>query len=146
MTIVTGFAFDTYEREIERFGGPAGANAAEEVFCADSRAVAGLLALRTGGPLVIEPDVLAVLSLDDLLSALGLNIADRTEWCRHHVSPRIDAGRDYRERKVALRAMLADPAWLSRQPGGVEAQGILAARRAGAGCARSSAGRPCARR
>ena len=124
------FAFDTYEREIERFGGPAGANAAEEVFCADSRAVAGLLALRTGGPLVIEPDVLAVLSLDDLLSALGLNIADRTEWCRHHVSPRIDAGRDYRERKVALRAMLADPAWLSRQPGGVEAQGILAARRA----------------
>lgn len=33
------FAFDTYEREIERFGGPAGTAAAETMFAADSAAV-----------------------------------------------------------------------------------------------------------
>jgi lantibiotic biosynthesis protein len=39
------FAFDTYDREIERYGGDEATAAAECVFAADSRAVAELLAL-----------------------------------------------------------------------------------------------------
>ena len=37
------FAVDTYERELERYGGPEGMAAAEDLFAADSRCVAGLL-------------------------------------------------------------------------------------------------------
>jgi lantibiotic biosynthesis protein len=41
--ICARFVLDTYEQEIERFGGPAGMAAAEEIFAADSRAAAQLV-------------------------------------------------------------------------------------------------------
>ena len=37
------FAVDIYERELERYGGPDGFAAAEDLFVADSRCVAALL-------------------------------------------------------------------------------------------------------
>jgi len=47
------FTFDVYEREIERYGGPVGIEAAKQFFCADSTTVVEMLALlharRKGG-------------------------------------------------------------------------------------------------
>ena len=73
------FAFDTYEREVERYGGAAGIALAEELFAADSRAVARILRVAA------EPDApdrtaLAVLSVDALLDALGMDAAARIAW------------------------------------------------------------------
>jgi thiopeptide-type bacteriocin biosynthesis protein len=42
-------SLDTYERELERYGGEAGIDNAEEIFCADSEATTELLALLTRG-------------------------------------------------------------------------------------------------
>ena len=45
------FVFDTYDREMERYGGPAGTQLAESIFAADSRTVSELIYLIQEGVL-----------------------------------------------------------------------------------------------
>lgn len=125
----TGFAFDTYEREVERYGGERGMQAAEAVFVADSPAVADLLHLNRQGGLSFDVVTLAVLSIDDLLDALGLDAEERTEVYRDAGAPSPEGGKDYRGRQRELRRLLgqsgaADP------PRGDALAAVLAARRA----------------
>ncbi|WP_414168167.1 lantibiotic dehydratase [Streptoverticillium reticulum] len=116
---------DTYDREVERYGGPAAMPLAEALFGVDSTAVADLLHLAPG------PDrtLLAVRTVDDLLAALGLDEAERLAWYRERSADRRAGGRDYRARQVELRAVLTDPGWPKAQPGGAEAADVLARRR-----------------
>ncbi|MET0834908.1 MAG: thiopeptide-type bacteriocin biosynthesis protein, partial [Actinomycetota bacterium] len=123
------FAIDTYEREVERYGGPEGMTAAEELFGADSRCVAGLLGCLRGG-LGLDRVGLAVVTTDDLLDALGLDPRRRLEWCGGRVADRRASGPEHRRRKVVLRPLLTDPRRLASVPGGREALGHLADRRA----------------
>src|SRR4029079_14096276 len=74
--------FDTYEREIERYGGLAAMQAAEAVFAADSAAVVEHLRLARGDLGAFDRTALAVLSIDELLASLGLDAARRLEWYR----------------------------------------------------------------
>ncbi|OBF38921.1 hypothetical protein A5724_08975 [Mycobacterium sp. ACS1612] len=97
------FSIDTYERELDRFGGPDSLAAAEQFFCADSAAVSDLLA---GGEM--EPLPTAVMTVDAMLNGLGLNRRERAEWCAARSGPRSESGADYREWKQLLRPMLAD--------------------------------------
>jgi thiopeptide-type bacteriocin biosynthesis protein len=106
------FSFDTYDRELERYGGAEGTSAAESVFTADSRAVAALLRLLQGHALTMDRTMLAVFTIDDLLAALGLDEAERLAWYRAGVTARQEAGDEYRRRKVPLRQLLGDPASL----------------------------------
>jgi len=123
------FSFDTYDRELERYGGAEGTAAAESVFAADSRVVAELLRLIQGHALTMDRTMLAVLTVDDLLAALGLDEAERLAWYRAGVNARQEAGDEYRRRKVPLRQLLGDPVGLLAEPGGAEVARILAARR-----------------
>ncbi len=123
------FAVDTYEREVERYGGPEGMAAAEELFAADSRCVAGLLGCLRGG-LGLDRVGLAVVTVDDLLDALGLDPRRRLEWCGGRVADRRASGPEHRRRKAILRPLLADPRRLGSVPGGREVLGLLAERRA----------------
>jgi hypothetical protein len=79
--------FDTYDRELERFGGTAGTAAAEAIFGADSRAVIEMLRLSRDGLLGIDMTFLAVLSVDGLLTGLGSSEAERLDWYRDRVAP-----------------------------------------------------------
>ncbi|HEV2895951.1 MAG TPA: lantibiotic dehydratase, partial [Actinomycetota bacterium] len=122
------FAVDTYEREVERYGGPEGMAAAEDLFAADSRCVAALLGrLRDG--LGLDRVGLAVLSTDDLLDALGLDPVRRLEWCTGRVADRRASGAEHRRRKATLRPLLADPQRLASVPRGREVLDHLAERR-----------------
>jgi thiopeptide-type bacteriocin biosynthesis protein len=123
------FAVDTYEREVERYGGPEGMAAAEELFCADSRCVAALLGCLRDG-LGLDRVGLAVLTTDDLLDALGLDQRRRLEWCAGRVADRRASGPEHRRRKATLRPLLADPQRLASVPGGREVLDHLAERRA----------------
>ena len=123
------FAVDTYEREVERYGGPEGMAAAEELFVADGRCVAGLLGCLRGG-LGLDRVGLAVVSVDDLLDALGLDPRRRLEWCGGRVADRRASGPEHRRRKATLRPLLADPRRLGPVPGGPEVLGLLTERRA----------------
>nr|SBO96043.1 Lanthionine biosynthesis protein LanB [Nonomuraea gerenzanensis] len=103
------FAFDTYEREIERYGGVDAMPAAEGVFLADSPAAAGLLTLSRSRGFPYDPITVAALSVDDLLDGLGLDVEQRTRFYRDGVSPSPEGGLEYRRRSRELRRLLRDP-------------------------------------
>ncbi|MEU7169786.1 lantibiotic dehydratase [Streptomyces morookaense] len=119
---------DTYEREVERYGGPEAMALSEELFAVDSDAVAGLLRLA-GLP---DRILLAALTVDELLAAFGFDEAERLDWYRGQVPDRRAAGTAYRRLQGDLRSLLGEPGrpagW---QPDGGEAERVLARRRAG---------------
>lgn len=65
--------FDTYEREIERYGGVEGMLAAEDIFFADSEAVLDILAETAGDQGVDIRWRIGLMSIDQLLTDFGLD-------------------------------------------------------------------------
>jgi len=114
------FSFDTYEREVERYGGPEATDTAEALFGADSRAVADLLAC----PAQADRMTLAVIT-NDLLRSLGLDDSARLAWLKQTVTSRKEVSDEYRTRRDRLLSALRDPARFS-----TEVEDILARRRA----------------
>ncbi|WP_344169992.1 thiopeptide-type bacteriocin biosynthesis protein [Streptomyces polychromogenes] len=102
----TRFAFDTYEREVERYGGSEGMRAAEAVFGTDSSSVARLLQAGEDGELALDRTDLAVSSVDDLLDSLGLTPDQRLAFCRGAGETSRDGGEEYRRRGHQLRQTL----------------------------------------
>ena len=102
------YAIDTYERETARFGGPGAMSVAEDLFTADSGAVLDLLSLDMSGQLLPEPLPIAALTVDALLSGLGLPAGERAEWYAMRAGSRRESGQDYRRWKATLRPLLAD--------------------------------------
>jgi thiopeptide-type bacteriocin biosynthesis protein len=71
---------DTYEREVERYGGPEGIELAERVFQADSEAVLAILErLEPGDAGADERWRLALRGIDSLLEVCGLELPARWE-------------------------------------------------------------------
>ncbi len=70
---------DTYEREIERYGGPAGMEPAEEIFQADSEAVLAIVANLAGDSGADARWRLTLGGIDQLLTDLGLDLPARLE-------------------------------------------------------------------
>ena len=124
------FVFDTYEQEVERFGGADGMSAAETLFSIDSRSSAELLHASKAKDWTHDQITLLALSIDDLLAGLGFDEAGRLGWYRTQTTTGgPDVGSEYRQRKNVLRSLLGDPAHLAAQPGGAHIASILAARR-----------------
>jgi thiopeptide-type bacteriocin biosynthesis protein len=125
------FVFDTYEQELERFGGPLGLAASESVFYADSRSAVELIRRVKTRQFSQDQTTLLAISVDDLLNGLGLDEADRLRWYRSQATEGgPEVGADYRERKVVLRSLLGQrDQFLAGTNGGPEIAGILAARR-----------------
>jgi thiopeptide-type bacteriocin biosynthesis protein len=129
----TRLVFDTYDQEIERFGGPEGMEASEALFHADSESAATLLqALQmkewadTG-----SRTALLALATDDLLRVLGMDDATRVGWyTRQAGSSGRESGAQYRALKNSLRPAIGDTArWLANRPSGAAIQTALARRR-----------------
>ena len=68
---------DTYERELERYGGDAGIELVEELFWRDSQAVLGIVELLEGDAGADARWRLAVRGIESMLEALGLDPAAR---------------------------------------------------------------------
>ncbi|MGW7450016.1 lantibiotic dehydratase [Streptomyces sp. NPDC054787] len=105
----TRFAFDTYEREVERYGGAEGMHAAEAVFGADSSSVARLLQAGEDGELTLDRTDLAVSSVDDLLESLGLAPDERLRFYRGASEVSREGGDEFRQRGHRLRETLGRP-------------------------------------
>lgn len=128
------WALDTYEQEVDRFGGPNGMRHAEALFAADSQAVVDLLELVQARRTPLDRGLLAVLTVDALLDGFGLDDEARFRWCRDQISTRHEASHEYRQWKAALRRLLADSGFLPSMPSGQEVAAILTRLR-GAGAA-----------
>ena len=75
--LVWKVAIDSYEREIERYGGPAAIELAEAVFHADSACVLDVLSQLTGDAASDATWRLALHGIDRLMGDLGLTIDDK---------------------------------------------------------------------
>jgi thiopeptide-type bacteriocin biosynthesis protein len=73
---------DTYEREVERYGGDEGMVLAEELFYADSVAVAAIVALLEGSEAADARWRLALVGTHLLLDDLGYTVEDSATWAR----------------------------------------------------------------
>ena len=105
------FGLDTYDQEVERYGGPAGIELAEQLFHADSELVADLLHLRRG----LDMSLLGVYTVDTLLAVLGFDAAERERLCRLGVQDRKATAEEFRKQQKALRDVLGDKSWLPEQ-------------------------------
>jgi lantibiotic biosynthesis protein len=100
------FMLDTYERELERYGGGRGLEVAEAVFGVDSSFVVELVRLDLARALPVSRELLCVLTLDCLLGGLGLDSEARVRWCAAQVPSRHDVTAEWREHKDELRSLL----------------------------------------
>ncbi|QBD77313.1 hypothetical protein EPA93_15465 [Ktedonosporobacter rubrisoli] len=123
------FAFDSYEREIERYGGLEGMALAEKLFDADSSAVIELLHLKRARRLTLAPQMLAVLTTDDLLASLELSPQERLHWYRQSLFNTKEVGMTYRLKSAELRALLKDTHYIQKLEGGMQLLKILNTRR-----------------
>jgi thiopeptide-type bacteriocin biosynthesis protein len=102
--LVRRFAFDTYEREIERYGGPGAIALAERWFWADSEAVVDIIeAVGTGDGGADVRWRAAVAGVDRLLDDFGLDLEARSVSMR---TLREGFGREFRA-DASLRRQLA---------------------------------------
>lgn len=76
------FQLDTYEREVERYGGDAGVLAAERMFFADSEACCRLLPLLLGDERAEDRWRVALLAIHALLDDLGFELEQRCQLLR----------------------------------------------------------------
>ena len=102
------FSFDTYDREVERYGGDAGIQIAEAIFCEDSTAVLRYKTILRAHPISIDIDDLAVVTLTNLLAGLGLDETDRLSWLRDYVTWGAEIGPEYRKKQATLRPLVGN--------------------------------------
>lgn len=123
----TRFCLDTYERELERYGGTAGIALAESLFAIDSQTVGDILYLTKERAFQMDKIVLAVLSIDQLLAHFRLDEAARLQWLRQYVTSRneVEVGQAYRQHKVLLRSLLGKAHTLLDEPGGQQLMQIF---------------------
>lgn len=111
--------FDTYEREVERYGGMEATVLAEEIFCADSEAVLGVLRTTDGDEGLDSRWRISLLGVDRLLGDCGLDLPaklatmDRLREAFHrefHVGPALkrQLGDRFRKDRRTIAALLDD--------------------------------------
>jgi thiopeptide-type bacteriocin biosynthesis protein len=106
--LATDVTVGSYDREIERYGGPDAIDAAELVFAANSTVAAELLAGMDEGTITLDPRVVAIFGLDTLYRQWGLDDLDeRMRWLPHVADS--DAGRQEFRRLRATLCELIQP-------------------------------------
>jgi thiopeptide-type bacteriocin biosynthesis protein len=79
---------ESYEPELERYGGPALMPLAEHFFAADSRAAAHWTSLQYQGQMNLTLDMIAVISVIDIFENFGLAQEEQLRWLEDIVSRR----------------------------------------------------------
>jgi thiopeptide-type bacteriocin biosynthesis protein len=105
----TRFGLQTYERELERYGGPETAAVCEALACVDSSAVRALVRATRSGSERSEVDrvELGLVSAADLLASLvGDDPVERARWAKGLAGGANEGGAVFRERKIRLRALV----------------------------------------
>lgn len=111
--------FDTYEREVERYGGERGIELAEQLFHTDSDAVLAILGQLSGDTGLDARWRLALCGIDRLFDDLGLDLERKRALAResrdaYGLEFRVDGefratvGERYRAQRASLEALLTE--------------------------------------
>jgi len=111
--------FDTYEREVERYGGKQGIQIAERVFHADSEAVADIVKLSATDLDVDSRWLLALFGVHALLSDMRFDLSQKLslmsglraahdKMFRVDLQLKRDIGRKFREHRCCVSVPEAD--------------------------------------
>jgi len=74
------YMLDTYEREVERYGGPEAIDLLEQAFTIDSAIVSNIVAAQYAHRLTLDSLLIAVFTLDHFFTAWGCDVQQRLEW------------------------------------------------------------------
>lgn len=102
---------DTYEREVERYGGPELISEMESLFYADSVVTSDLLFLKRAGDLDLEIEVIAVVSIIHLLTSMGWDLDRQMEWFDQHIIAKEYLEDFHKHRKLYMHLGDADHNW-----------------------------------
>jgi lantibiotic biosynthesis protein len=126
------FVFDTYDSEVERFGGPEGLALSECLFHADSESTSELVTVL-GAKEWLAPErrtLMLACSVHDLGNALEFGGSTALDWYRKHSIENREFGEEFRKLKNELRLVLSNPGeWLATQPEGEQIEAALSQRR-----------------
>jgi lantibiotic biosynthesis protein len=110
---------DTYDREVERYGGPHGIALAEEIFCADSMFALTIVSNYAGNAGASARWLLTLRSIDQLLSDFGLKTRNKYEFVCKLKSPALPSdlvirfkrhlGEKYRRERKAIESVMTAP-------------------------------------
>ncbi|PEY41353.1 hypothetical protein CN354_05945 [Bacillus cereus] len=101
--LLTSFNVDTYEREIERYGGEKTIHLAEKVFCLDSKLVSEMIYLKRFLKKRISYEQIGVLNIIDILKNFGftleegLNLLDKRVNFKDYVTEFRNERKNYME-------------------------------------------------
>ena len=118
--MVRRLVLDTYDPEVERYGGPEAIEAAERVFHADSVAAVTQLRLLASDDLALDPTLLASANFVDLATRFWSGVAPGADWVATDV-PRNAEHREFqRRRREATTLINPYDGWtaLRAAPGG----------------------------
>lgn len=74
---ISTFAFDTYERETERYGGDEVIELAEDFFCADTYFVEAILQMKKEGKICLSDEEIAIASISELLNDFAVELENQ---------------------------------------------------------------------
>jgi thiopeptide-type bacteriocin biosynthesis protein len=134
--LVRNLVLDSYDRELERYGGNAGLQIAEQIFAIDSAAITQITQLTLKNALPLAQTDLALITVDDLLTQLGVVAEERRTLYRmirqgqetsfnYELTRLHQTFHDYR--KTAQR-LVGDRAWLLAKEKAIDLTSILQAR------------------
>ncbi len=98
---------DSYDQEIERYGGPKAIDAIEKVFAANSSAASTLVAAQYARQIVLDPVVVAVFSMDQFLKAWGGDVARQLHHTLTEQAGKYAGSQEFRPQRRLLCEMLS---------------------------------------
>ncbi len=110
---VLHYALDTYEREVERYGGPDAIDLLEQVFSVDSVIVSDILAYQHARPrrLTLDPLAVGVFTLDHFFTFWGCDLRQRLEWVQQ-ASEKYAFSKEFRSERKRYCDLLAPHRYL----------------------------------
>lgn len=128
--LLSRLVIDTYDPEIERYGGQTLIGVAEQLFCLDSRVVAEWIHARQSGHISLNPHLLAVISVIDIMERFGLSFFEQFEWLNTIVQHKdhLELFRQHRPFLIKFGDAREDFAQLRQLPEGAAILPMLQAR------------------
>lgn len=105
--LLTRGVVDTYEREIERYGGPDLISAMESLFYWDSVVASDLLFIKRAGELSVDLEVIGVVGIIHFLTSMGWDVAQQIAWFDAIIAPKAYLATFHKHRKLYMQ--LSDP-------------------------------------